>query len=267
MKFENLLVERAGAVLTVTLNRPDKLNSLSLGLLRDLDSCAEGIQRDATLRAVVLTGAGRGFCAGADLTDPDSVPGPGQTMGQFVAARLRAQFNPVVLKWASLPVPLVVAVNGVAAGAGVSVALMGDITIAARSASFATMFAPKLGLAPDMGATYFLPTRIGPAKARALALTGEPIGGEQAERIGLIADCVDDALLMPQAEQLATRLAAGPTRALVVTRELINRAAAATLAEQLEQEAAVQHRLADSSDFAEGVQAFRERRTPSFHKD
>ncbi len=118
MKFENLLCERSESVLTVTLNRPEKLNSLSMGLLRDLDACAESIQRDSTLRAVVLTGAGRGFCAGADLTDPEAAPLPGQTMGQRVASRMRGLFNPVALKWSQLPVPLVVAVNGVAAGAG-----------------------------------------------------------------------------------------------------------------------------------------------------
>jgi 2-(1,2-epoxy-1,2-dihydrophenyl)acetyl-CoA isomerase len=266
MNFENLLCERSESVLTVTLNRPEKLNSLSMGLLRDLDACAESIQRDSTLRAVVLTGAGRGFCAGADLTDPEAAPLPGQTMGQRVASRMRGLFNPVALKWSQLPVPLVVAVNGVAAGAGVSVALMGDITIAARSASFAVLFAPKLGLVPDVGATHFLPSRIGLAKARALAFTGESVGAEQAERMGLIADCVDDAALMPTAEALAARLAAAPTEALIATRKLIDRGAVSSLAEQLELEAATQYRMADTANFAEGVAAFRERRAPKFNR-
>src|SRR5512134_2356421 len=180
MKLDHLVCERADSLLKVVLNRPTKLNSLSLGLLRDLRSCAEAIQRERDLRAVLLTGAGRAFCAGADLTDPDSVPASGQSMGQFMAGRLRGEFNPAAIAWSTLPVPLVVALNGVAAGAGASIALMGDITVAARSASLTFLFAPKLGLAPDMGATYFLARRIGEARARAFALTGEAIPAETA---------------------------------------------------------------------------------------
>jgi 2-(1,2-epoxy-1,2-dihydrophenyl)acetyl-CoA isomerase len=149
MEYENLVCERRGAALVVRLNRPEKLNSLSQGMLGDLRACAESIQRDASVRAVVLTGAGRGFCAGADLTDPDAAPAAGQTMGQWIAQRMRADFNPVAVLWSSLPAPLLVAVNGVAAGAGVSLALLGDITLAARSASFSVLFTPKLGLAPE----------------------------------------------------------------------------------------------------------------------
>src|SRR6476620_5425920 len=137
MNFENLICERAGAVLKVTMNRPAKLNSLSTGLLRDLAACADAITQDAAIRAAVLTGAGRSFCAGADLTDPDSIPKPGQSPGQQVEQALRDSFHPVLLKWTRLGVPVFVAVNGIAAGAGVSLALAGDITLAARSATFA----------------------------------------------------------------------------------------------------------------------------------
>ncbi len=264
MDFKNLSCERKDGVLVVTLNRPEKLNSLSLGLLKDLKSCAEAIQRDRALRAVMLTGAGRGFCAGADLTDPESFPGPSQSMGQFMASRLREYYNPAALMWCNLPAPLVVALNGVAAGAGASLALMGDITVAARSASLKFVFAPKLGLVPDMGGTHFLARRIGEARARALALTGRAIGAEEAERIGLIAECVDDGALADRAMQIAGELAAGPREAFIGVRRLMASAVRSSLADQLEAEAVEQTRLGDSPDFVEGVTAFREKRAPRF---
>jgi 2-(1,2-epoxy-1,2-dihydrophenyl)acetyl-CoA isomerase len=264
MQFDNLRCERVGEILTVTLNRPAKLNSLSIGLLRDLAACAEAIRREAGLRAVILTGAGRGFCAGADLTDTESPPRPGETLGQYVAGRLRTYYNPVARLWTDLPVPLVVAVNGITAGAGVSLALMGDITLAARSASFAVLFAPKLGLAPDMGATHFLATRVGQARARAIAMTGEAVPAEQAEQIGLIAACVDDAELGARARALAATLAASPTQALLAVRRLVNDPGVADLAGQLEREAAEQQTMGDTADFAEGLAAFREKRAARF---
>ena len=264
MEFQNLTCERSDAVMVVTLNRPQKLNSLSLGLLRDLKSCLEQIRNDRSLRAVLLTGAGRGFCAGADLTDPDGMAAPGQSMGQFLASRLREYYNPVALMFCSLPVPLVVALNGVSAGAGASLALMGDVTVAARSASLTFVFAPRLGLVPDMGGTYFLARRIGEARARALALSGRVIGAEEAERIGLIAECVDDADLGERSMQLARELAAGPRAAFIGVRDLMASALQASLPDQLEAEAAMQARLGDSADFVEGVTAFREKRAPRF---
>jgi len=264
MNFENLACERSGDVLKVTLNRPAKLNSLSIGLIHDLRDCAEAIQRDRSVRAVLLTGAGRGFCAGADLTDPGAIPPPGKSLGQFTAGRLRNDFNPTALLWTSLPVPLVVALNGVAAGAGASIALMGDITVAARSASLAFLFAPKLGLAPDMGATHFLTRRVGEARARAYALTGAPIPAEEAARVGLVAECVDDERLMDRALELANALAAGPRDALLAVRRLMSQACTSSLAAQLEHEAAAQAGLADSADFLEGIAAFREKRPARF---
>ena len=264
MEFANLLCERRDGVLVVTLNRPNKLNSLSLGLLKDLKSCAEAIQRERGLRAVVLTGAGRGFCAGADLTDPESFPGAGQSMGQLMASRLREYYNPAAIMWSSLPVPTVVGLNGVAAGAGASLALTGDITIAARSASLAFVFAPKLGLVPDMGGTYFLARRLGEARARAYALTGQTIGGEEAARIGLIAECVDDDRFAERVNEVAHILAAGPREAFLGVRALMASAVSAGLPAALEAEAAAQAKFGDSPDFLEGVAAFREKRAPKF---
>jgi len=264
MEFANLLCERRDSVLVVTLNRPQKLNSFSLGLLKDLRSCAEAIQRERGLRAVLLTGAGRGFCAGADLTDPEGFPAPGQSMGQLMGSRLREYYNVVAMLWCSLPVPLVVGLNGVAAGAGASLALMGDITVAAKSASLAFVFAPKLGLVPDMGGTYFLARRIGEARARAFALTGQPIGAEEAARIGLIAECVDDAQFESRTNEIVATLAAGPRDAFLGVRALMASAVTASLPAQLEAEAAAQAKLGDSPDFVEGVTAFREKRAPKF---
>jgi len=181
-----------------------------------------------------------------------------------VAHRLRNHFHPVLVKWTSLRVPVVVAVNGIAAGAGVSLALAGDITLAARSASFSVLFAPKLGLVPDMGATHLLPSRIGVARARYLALTGEAIDAMRAEQIGLIADVVADDQLSARADALAAHLAAGPTKAFLAVRDLLADATSRPLGEQIEREADAQHRMADSADFLEGITAFREKRAARF---
>jgi 2-(1,2-epoxy-1,2-dihydrophenyl)acetyl-CoA isomerase len=264
MQYDNLTCQRDGGVFSVTMNRPAKLNSLSLALLADLAAAARDVAADPSIRAAVLTGAGRGFCAGADLTDPDSRARPGETPGDYVASRLRDFFNVALLGWMRLQVPTVVAVNGIAAGAGVSLALAGDITIAARSATFSVLFAPKLGLVPDMGATHLLPSRIGIARARYLALTGTAIDAARAEEIGMIAEVVDDARLAERATELAQRLAAGPTRAFLAVRRLIDQGALRELEAQLDLEVAAQHEAGDSADFAEGLAAFREKRAPRF---
>jgi 2-(1,2-epoxy-1,2-dihydrophenyl)acetyl-CoA isomerase len=177
---------------------------------------------------------------------------------------MRGYFHPVAELWSRLPVPLVVAVNGIAAGAGVSLALLGDVTIAARSAGFAVLFTPRLGLVPDMGATHLLPARIGVARARYLALTGRPVPAEEAASIGLIAECVDDTALESRGGELARELAMGPTRAQLALRDLLDQGGSRPLAEQLEREATAQQALGDTRDFLDGISAFREKRVPRF---
>ncbi len=255
MEFETLLFERRGPVAQVTLNRPDKLNALDLSLVADLQAAAAAIGADSSIRAVLLTGAGRGFCSGADLT-----------RGNFadVGALLRSHFNPMVSAWHALAVPLVVAVNGVAAGAGMSLALIGDIVLAARSASFLQLFAPKLGLMPDLGSTFFLPRIIGTARAKGLTMLGDALSAADAERWGLIWACVDDDALREQAEALVQRFAAGPTQAYQRIKATFNQAPTRTLDEQLALEAVAQGELGNTADFAEGVRAFRAKRAPRF---
>jgi len=255
MEFGTLMFERRGAVAQVTLNRPDKLNALDLRLVEDLRAAAAAIAADTGIRAVLLTGAGRGFCSGADLTRGDLTD---------LGGLLRSYFNPMVSAWHELRVPLVVAVNGIAAGAGMSLALLGDIVLAARSATFIQLFAPKLGLMPDLGSTFFLPRIVGTARAKGLTLLGDPLTAPDAERWGLIWACVEDDVLLPQAEALAQRFAAGPTQAYQRIKAAFNQQPSRTLEEQLALEATAQGELGQTADFAEGVRAFRAKRPPRF---
>lgn len=264
MQFDTLIFERREAVAHVTLNRPDRLNALNLGLITDLRAAAAAIDADRLIRAVVLTAAGRAFCAGADLMGDDLLGDPTLSRGENIGAGLREYFNPMVNAWHQLRVPVVVAVNGVAAGAGVSLALAGDLVLAARSATFLQLFAPKLGLMPDLGGTFHLPRLVGTARAKGLALLGEPLSAADAANWGLIWACVDDAALCSQADSFARRLSQGPTRAFERIKAVFNLQPADTLAEQLAREAIVQAELGDTEDFAEGVQAFRQKRAPNF---
>jgi len=264
MSFDTLLFELRDHVAHVTLNRPDKLNALNLQMIEELRTAAAAIDGDASVRAVLLTGAGRGFCSGADLTGDDLSPDAKGSYGESIGRRLRDHFNPMVIAWHDLRVPLVVAVNGVSAGAGVSLALLGDIVIAARCASFAQLFAPKLGLMPDLGSTYFLPRLIGTARAKGMAMLGEPLSAADAERWGLIWASVEDAALPDEAATIARRLASGPTEAHRRIKAIFNQQPARTLGEQLAVEAVLQEQLAATRDFAEGVLAFRSKRMPKF---
>src|ERR1019366_2547680 len=213
MGFDTLVFERRDHVAHVTLNRPDKLNALNLTLIEDLRAAAAAIAADPAIRAVLLTGAGRGFCSGADLTRDDFFQDPKRSAGENIGDSLRDHFNPMVSAWYDLGVPLVVAGNGVAAGAGMSLALIGDVVLAAHSATFLQLFAPKLGLMPDLGSTFFLPRMVGTARAKGLTMLGDALSAAGAARWGLIWGCVEDQGLMQQAEAIARRFAAGPTQA------------------------------------------------------
>ena len=264
MQFDTVLFARRDGIAQVTLNRPDRLNALNLALIKDLRSAATAIDADPGIRAVVLTGAGRAFCSGADLMGEDFVNDPKHSRGENIRSRLQNHFNPMVSAWNHLRVPVVVAVNGVAAGAGVSLALAGDIVLAARSATFLQLFAPKLGLMPDLGSTFHLPRLVGSARAKGLALLGDPLTAADAASWGLIWACVDDAALATQAEALAVRLATGPTQAFQRIKAVFNVEPPGTLGEQLALEADAQAELGDTDDFSEGVQAFRGKRPPKF---
>ena len=264
MRFETILFEPRDQVAHVTLNRPDRLNALNLQMIEDLRAAAAAIDGDPAIRAVLLTGAGRGFSSGADLMGDDLLQDPDGNAGEMIGRRLRDHFNPMVTAWHDLKVPLVVAVNGVAAGAGMSLALIGDIVMAAHSATFLQLFAPKLGLMPDLGSTFFLPRLVGTARAKGMTMLGDALSASDAERWGLIWASVKDEALAEQAAAVARRLAVGPTGAYRRIKAVFNHQPARTLPEQLAVEAVLQAELGNTKDFAEGVLAFRGKRAPLF---
>jgi len=254
----SVLISTEAGVMTVTLNRPDKLNAFVAemhGLLRDAMTRAE---TDASIRAVLLTGAGRGFCAGQDLGERD-MSNPNLDLG----GGLDANYNPFIRRMRALPKPVVCAVNGIAAGAGANLALACDIVLAARSAYFLQAFA-KIALVPDCGGTYWLPRLAGTARAMGMAMLAERVGAEDAERWGLIWKCVDDAKLMDEARAMAHSLAAGPTHTYGTIKKAIYASAANTLDQQLDLERDLQREVGRHTDYREGVAAFLEKRKPNF---
>lgn len=257
-------IERQDGLSTLTLNRPQSLNSFTTAMLGELHAALDAAAADAAVRCVVLTGAGRAFCAGQDLADPAVAPaqkegGTPADIGQIILDHYR----PLALRVRSMPVPVVAAVNGVAAGAGANLALCCDIVIAARSASFIQAFA-KIGLVPDTGGTWLLPRLVGRGRALGLAMLGDKLPAEEAERIGLVWKCVDDGALAEHVRGLATRLAAMPSKALAATRECIDASQDITFADALSLEARWQSRLGASHDYLEGVAAFMAKRSPRF---
>lgn len=250
----------ADGVLTVTLNRPDKLNSFNEAMHLDLRAAIQRAHDDAGVRAVLLTGAGRAFSAGQDLGDRD--PRKGQDAPDL-GVTLETFYNPTLRLVRALEKPVVCAVNGVAAGAGANIALACDIVLAGRSARFIQAFA-RIGLVPDAGGSFTLARILGEPRAKALAMTAEPLSAEKAADWGLIWKVVDDAALMGEAGDLARRLAAGPTLALGLTKRLIQAAAGNSLDEQLDLERDLQRQVGRSHDYAEGVTAFLEKRDPVF---
>ncbi|MBN9038224.1 MAG: 2-(1,2-epoxy-1,2-dihydrophenyl)acetyl-CoA isomerase [Rhizobiales bacterium] len=261
MPAPTVIHDRRDGYHVLTLNRPDRLNAfndeLHAALREALASCAA----EDECRAVVLTGAGRGFCAGQDLSNRVNMGDERPDLG----ATLEANYNPLVRAIRALPKPVICAVNGVAAGAGANIALACDIVIAAKSAKFIQAFS-KIGLVPDSGGTWFLPRLLGEARAKGLALTAQPLSADDAERWGLIWKVVDDADLMAEAEAQARAFADGPTAAYALTKQAIHAAGTNTLDQQLDLERDYQRQAGFSDDYKEGVAAFMEKRKPDYRK-
>jgi len=260
MGFQHVLFEVRDGVARLTLNRPDRLNSFNDAMHAEVREALAALRADASVRVMLLTGAGRGFCAGQDLGDRAVAPGGAAV---DLGASIERNYRPLVLALRTLPVPTICAVNGVAAGAGANFALLCDVVVAARSASFIQAFS-KIGLVPDCGGSWLLPRLVGRANALALAMLGDKLGAEDAVRLGLIWKCVDDAAFPAEVEALAARLATLPTRALVATRQALDASQHLDLAAALSLEADVQRTLGAAHDFQEGVAAFLAKRAPVF---
>ena len=256
-----VLVEQDGAVAILTLNRPQTLNSFTRQMHHELWEALDQVEANRAIRALVLTGAGRAFCAGADLSEFDFAEGPDIMQRADPGPIIDQAFNPTTRRLTQVRVPTVCAVNGVAAGAGASVVMACDIAIAAPGASFIQAFS-KIGLVPDSGGTWLLPQRVGLARAMALAFTGDKLTAADAKAMGMIWDVQDDALAAAKA--MAQRLAAMPTKALVATRHLLRGAHTHSLDEQLDLERDVQSRLGFTHDYIEGVTAFLQKRPAQF---
>ena len=257
----SLLIATHGAVRVLTLNRPTALNSFTAEMHGRLLAALDEAAADASVRALVLTGSGRGFCAGQDLNDP-AMAGEGEGVPD-VGAVIEQRYRPLAERLYAMPVPTLAAVNGVAAGAGANIAIGCDFVFAARSASFIQAFS-KIALVPDAGGSWLLPRLVGRARAIGLAMTGDKLPAEEAERIGLIWKCVDDAVLMDAALAMAQRLAAMPSRALAATRRVIDAGSRSSLPDAVTLEALTQGELGRAHDFAEGVAAFLDKRAPKF---
>jgi 2-(1,2-epoxy-1,2-dihydrophenyl)acetyl-CoA isomerase len=251
-----VLVEAREGWRKITLNRPDKLNSFTIDLHRELAAALDEATADEGCRAILLTGAGRGFCAGQDL---ESIGNDASGVRDL----LTEHYNPLIRRIRAMPKPIVCAVNGVAAGAGANVALACDIVLAARRAKFIQAFA-KIALVPDSGGTWFLPRLVGEARAKALALTGEAVSAEQAQSWGLIWRAVDDDALTGEAETLVAHLATQPTAALGLIKRALHASVENTLDAQLDLEAELQKQASQMPDYAEGIRAFAEKRPAQF---
>jgi 2-(1,2-epoxy-1,2-dihydrophenyl)acetyl-CoA isomerase len=254
---EDLLFDVADRVATITLNRPDALNALTIGLKDELLAMLVQVSNDPAVRAVVLTGAGRAFCAGQDLHErlkPDAVP---------LDEEIRERYNPIILAMRHLDRPIIGAINGIAAGAGASLAFACDVRIASENASFLLAFG-RIGLVPDSGATWFLPRLVGSAKATELALLGEPMSASDAARIGLVAKVVPADSVVAEARAIAARLADMAPQAVALTKWALQASWTTSLEEQLEMEAQLQGIAGATADHAEGIAAFVDKRPPRF---
>jgi len=261
MSAEEILCELDQGVLCLTLNRPQRLNAFTDSMHMQLRAALERAENEAQVRAVLLTGNGRGFCAGQDLAARD--PRSGNPAGFDLGHTVQQYYNPLVRQLRRLPKPIVCAVNGVAAGAGANIALACDIVLAARSARFIQAFA-KIGLVPDSGGTWSLSHLVGEARAKALALTAHPLDADTAAQWGLIWRAVDDDALQTEALALARQFASGPTLGLGLAKQAIQAAATNDMDTQLDLERDLQRQAGQSADYAEGVAAFLEKREPQF---
>jgi len=260
MAFKTIEFNVESGVATLILNRPDRLNCFNTEMHEEVRSAMKKVRADASIRCLLLTANGRGFCAGQDLSDRsvsagDGVPNLGESVEKY--------YNPLIESIMGLPKPVICAVNGVAAGAGASIALACDIVLAARSASFIQVFC-KIGLVPDSGGTWNLPRAVGLARAKGLALLGDKLSADQAEAWGMIWRCVDDEYLQDEAKKLAAHFATQPTRGLGMIKKLLRESSGNTLTEQLELEKNTMRELGQSHDYREGVAAFMEKRPPVF---
>lgn len=260
MTYETILFDVTDGAAKLTLNRPDRLNSFNVQMHAEIAEALTAVERNPEIRALLITGAGRGFCAGQDLSDRAVAPGGA---GVDLGESLEKRYNPLVRRLVGLAKPVVCAVNGVAAGAGANIAFAADIVIAAKSARFIQSFA-NIGLVPDSGGTWILPRLAGQARALGLALTGEPLSAEKAESWGLIWRVVEDDQLQAEADKLAQRLANGPTKGLGAIKSAIRSSSTRSLDQQLDLERDLQRELGRSSDYGEGVKAFTEKRPPKF---
>lgn len=260
MDFKNIILEIEDGVAVLTLDRPDALNSFTVDMHKEVASAMKRVESSGSVRCLLITGAGRAFCAGQDLRDPAvDISGEYPDLGESV----EKYYNPFIRSIMTLEMPVICAVNGIAAGAGVSVALACDLVIARRSAAFICAFS-RVGVVPDSGATWNLPRAIGLPRAKAMAFLGEKISADSAVQWGMIWRCVDDEQLMPEAKTLARRLACQPTRALAMTKALLNDSFATSMHEQLEEEKYAMRVLGRTDDYREGVSAFLQKRVPRF---
>ncbi len=257
MAYQTLLVDDQNATRIITLNRPQALNAFNETLKDELIDALKNAARDKTVRCLVITGAGRAFCAGQDLKDRDS------SAPVSFSASLRDKYNPMITSIRTMDKPVIAAVNGVAAGAGCSLALACDLRVVADKATFIQAFV-KIGLVPDSGATFFLPRLVGMGKALELAFTGDPLDAETAEALGVANSVVPGETLLTTTMDLANRLAQAPTRAIGLTKRAMNRAILVDLPSALDYEADMQEIAGRGPDFTEGVSAFREKREPHF---
>ncbi|MES3026182.1 MAG: 2-(1,2-epoxy-1,2-dihydrophenyl)acetyl-CoA isomerase PaaG [Pseudomonadota bacterium] len=260
MEYANILFKIENGIAQLTLNRPDKLNSFTQAMHLEVRHALGTIEADKSVRVLLLTGAGRGFCAGQDLSDRAVEPG---AEGVDLGASVEKFYAPLIMTLRSLPMPVICAVNGVAAGAGANIALACDIVLAAKSANFVEVFC-KLGLIPDSGGTWILPRLIGHARATGLAMLGDKLSAQMAEDWGLIWRCVPDEALQEDAYAMAEHFATAPTKGLAFTKKALQLSYANTLPEQLKVEGDMMRELGYSHDYREGVAAFIAKRAPHF---